>query len=143
MTPAPSVSRTLRCMALVVCGCAPLSLPTTMGGNDGGDDGLADVDGGAIEPRDGGQLVGLDRATCTYNGKSLKARNVKFVTSFPDVRVKVVTALPDFRVRMVDSLASRCGEWREVTSLPDLLVQEVDALPDFTIEYVTSFPGFP
>lgn len=94
----------------------------------------------AGEVSDGGITMGLDRVNCTFNGKRLYGQ-VKYVTSFPDIRVKEVTSLPRLRVERVTALANRCGEWEEVTSLPDLKVQLVDSFPDLTIEYVTSFPG--
>jgi hypothetical protein len=103
------------------------------------DGGESFFDGGT--ETDAGMSTGLDKVNCTFNGKKLYGQ-VKYVTSFPDVRVKVVTALPTLRVEKVSSLANRCGEWEEVTSLPDLKVQEVTSFPDLTIEYVTSFPGF-
>jgi hypothetical protein len=107
---------------------------------DDSDGGGSFFDGGTSA--DAGPLTGFDKATCTFDGKRLYGQ-VKYVTSFPDVRVKVVTGLPRLRVEHVSSLPNRCGEWEEVTSLPDLKVQLVDSFPDLTIEYVTSFPGIP
>lgn len=106
-----------------------------------------DDDGGVFEAQDAGAEDGgpsrtFDRVNCTFAGKKLYGK-IEYVTSFPDVKVRVVTALPDLRVKTVSSLATSCGEWREVSSLPDLRVKLVDSFEDLEIEYVTSFPGIP
>lgn len=77
---------------------------------------------------------------CTFRGKKLYGR-VKFVDSFPDIKVKIVQAFPDLKVKKVHAFADSCGEWQIVTSFPDLKVQIVDSFPDITIQYVDAFPG--
>lgn len=73
-----------------------------------------DDDGGQLfEPVDAGDvdagMRGLDRATCTWNGKKLYGL-VRYVDFNPDIRVRVVTSLARLHVREVSSLANRCGK---------------------------------
>ncbi len=83
---------------------------------------------------------GLDRGTCTFNGKKLYGK-VQIVTAFPDVKVQVVTAFPDLKVQNVTAFPDACGKWQMVTAFPDVKVQFVTAFPDVKVEYVTAFPG--
>ena len=83
--------------------------------------------------------VGSD---CTYKGKKLYGK-IKFVTSFPDIKVQVVSSFPDLKVKKVTSFPDKCGLWKVVDSFPDIKVQLVTSFPDIKIKYVTSFPGVP
>lgn len=79
---------------------------------------------------------------CTWNGISLHGK-IKFVESFPDIKVQVVTSFPDLKVKLVDAFPDDCGEWQMVESFPDIKVQIVESFPDIKIEFVESFPGLP
>ena len=79
-------------------------------------------------------------ATCTYNGQNLYGR-IKFVETFPDIKVEIVSSFPDLRVKLVHSFPDDCGEWQIVENFPDLKVQVVNAFSDIKIQYVEAFPG--
>ena len=66
---------------------------------------------------------------------------IKFVDSFPDVKVQVVTSFPDIKVQKMTAFADSAGKWQIVDSFPDYKVQIVDSFPDYKIQYVDSFPG--
>ncbi len=83
---------------------------------------------------------GLDKSSCTFNGKKLYGK-VQFVTAFPDVKVQEVSAFPDLKVQRVSAFPDSCGKWQVVTAFPDVKVQLVTAFPDVKIQYVTAFPG--
>ena len=79
--------------------------------------------------------AGPNVAKCDLFGK------VKFVTSFPDVRVQAVSSFPDIKVKMVSNFADSPGEWQVVQRFPDYKVQFVNSFPDYKIKFVSSFPG--
>lgn len=78
--------------------------------------------------------------SCTFKQFQLYG-NIKFVESFPDVKIQIVNSFPDLKVKIVDNFPNECGEWKIVESFPDLKVQIVESFPDFTVEFVESFPG--
>ena len=75
--------------------------------------------------------AGIDEATCTFRGKTMKGK-VQVVDSFPDLKVQVVNSFPD-----------KAGKWQIVNSFPDYKIQIVNSFPDFKVQYVNSFPGVP
>ncbi len=77
---------------------------------------------------------------CTFKGFKMYGK-VKFVTSFPDIKVQIVESFPDLKVKFVDSFPDDCGEWQIVESFPDIKVQIVTSFPDIKIKTVDSFPG--
>jgi len=77
---------------------------------------------------------------CTWNGYPLYGK-IKFVESFPDIKIQVVDAFPDIKVKLVDAFANDCGEWEIVESFPDVKVQIVESFPDIKVEFVEAFPG--
>ncbi len=80
--------------------------------------------------------------SCQYNGFKLNGR-IKFVESFPDIKVKIVESFPDIKVKFVTAFPDDCGEWQIVESFPDIKVQIVESFPDIKIKYVDAFPGKP
>lgn len=90
----------------------------------------------------GVQSDSLDSDNCTYKGIKLNGR-IKFVNSFPDLKVQIVNAFPDLKVKIVSSFPDKCGEWEIVESFPDIKIQIVDAFPDLKIKIVEAFPGIP
>lgn len=88
------------------------------------------------------RLDGPVDKNCEWNGISLHGK-IKFVESFPDIKVQVVTSFPDLKVKLVDAFPDGCGEWQVVESFPDIKVQIVESFPDIKIEFVESFPGLP
>ena len=83
---------------------------------------------------------GIEDSSCTFDGIELYGK-VKFVTSFPDIKIQYVSSFPDIKVKFVSSFADDCGEWEEVDSFPDFTVQIVDSFPDLKVQVVDSFPG--
>jgi hypothetical protein len=81
-------------------------------------------------------------ADCKWNGISLHGK-IKFVESFPDIKVQIVESFPDLKVKLVDAFPGDCGEWQVVESFPDFKVQVVESFPDIKIQFVESFPGMP
>ncbi|MDD5570957.1 MAG: hypothetical protein PHD97_07345 [Bacteroidales bacterium] len=79
---------------------------------------------------------------CKYKGLKLYGK-IKFVTSFPDIKVQVVESFPDLKVKIVDAFPDDCGKWQIVDAFPDLKVQIVESFPDIKIKFVESFPGKP
>lgn len=79
---------------------------------------------------------------CSWNGIELKGK-VKFVESFPDIKIQVVESFPDIKVKLVESFPDDCGEWKVVESFPDIKVQIVESFPDVKVQFVESFPGIP
>lgn len=84
----------------------------------------------------------VDFDSCTFNGIKLYGK-VKFVDSFPDIKIQIVDSFPDLKVKIVDSFPDECGEWKIVDSFPDIKVKIVDSFPDIKIKFVESFPGKP
>ena len=84
-------------------------------------------------------LVDVD---CKWNGISLHGK-IKFVESFPDIKVQVVESFPDLKVKLVTSFPDDCGEWQIVESFPEIKVQIVESFPDIKVKFVESFPGVP
>lgn len=84
----------------------------------------------------------IDRKACTFNGLKLYGK-IKFVESFPDIRVQFVESFPDLNVKIVSSFPDQCGKWQIVESFPDLKVQVVESFPDIKVKLVESFPGIP
>jgi len=84
----------------------------------------------------------IDFETCTYNGFQLYGK-IKFVESFPDIKVQIVESFPDLKVKIVKSFPDRCGEWQIVESFPDVKIKIVESFPDIKIKLVESFPGKP
>jgi len=78
--------------------------------------------------------------SCTYKNYQLYGK-IKFVESFPDIKVQIVNSFPDLKVKIVESFPDDCGEWKIVESFPDLKVQVVESFPDLKIKFVESFPG--
>jgi hypothetical protein len=79
---------------------------------------------------------------CTYKGLKMYGK-VKFVESFPDIKVQIVNSFPDLKVQTVNSFPDACGKWQIVESFPDIKVQIVNSFPDIKIQYVDAFPGLP
>jgi len=77
---------------------------------------------------------------CTFNGYQLYGK-IKFVESFPDIKIQVVNSFPDLKVKFVESFPDDCGEWKIVESFPDVKVQIVESFPDIKVQFVESFPG--
>jgi hypothetical protein len=77
---------------------------------------------------------------CTFNGYQLYGK-IKFVESFPDVKIQVVNSFPDLKVKFVESFPDDCGQWQIVESFPDTKVQIVESFPDIKVQFVDSFPG--
>lgn len=84
----------------------------------------------------------IDFDSCSYNGIQLYGK-VKFVDSFPDIKVQVVDSFPDLKVKIVNSFPDECGKWMIVDSFPDIKVKIVESFPDIKIKFVESFPGKP
>ena len=82
----------------------------------------------------------IDVENCTWNGFPLYGE-VKFVESFPDIKIQVVNSFPDIEVKLVESFPDDCGEWKIVESFPDVKVQIVESFPDIKVRFVESFPG--
>jgi hypothetical protein len=77
---------------------------------------------------------------CYYKGIKLWGK-VKFVTSFPDIKIQYVESFPDIKVKFVTSFPDKCGLWQVTESFPDFKVQVVTSFPDIKIKVVDSFPG--
>lgn len=77
---------------------------------------------------------------CEYKGIKLYGK-VKFVDSFPDIKIQYVTSFPDIKVKFVDSSPDSCGKWEVVDIFPDFKVQIVTSFPDIKVKIVDSFPG--
>jgi hypothetical protein len=92
---------------------------------------------GKISPQD--VLIDDD---CKWNGLNLYGK-VKFVESFPDIKIQIVESFPDLKVKLVESFPDDCGEWQVVESFPDIKVQIVESFPDIKVKFVESFPGIP
>lgn len=84
----------------------------------------------------------IDKKNCSFNGKKLYGK-IKFVESFPDIRIQFVESFPDINVKIVSSFPDQCGKWQIVESFPDLKVQVVESFPDVKVKLVESFPGIP
>jgi len=52
---------------------------------------------------------------CYYKGIKLWGK-VKFVTSFPDIKIQYVESFPDIKVKIVTSFPDKCGLWQTVES---------------------------
>lgn len=85
-------------------------------------------------------IVAFINNDCTYKGFKLWGK-VKFVTSFPDIKIQYVESFPDIKVKMVTSFPDKCGLWQVVESFPDIKVQIVTSFPDIKVKIVDSFPG--
>lgn len=79
---------------------------------------------------------------CSFNGFKLYGK-VKFVTSFPDIKVQIVDSFPDIKIKIVESFPNKCGLWQIVDSFPDIKVKIVNSFPDIKVKFVESFPGKP
>ncbi|MBP8994785.1 MAG: hypothetical protein KBG30_13395 [Bacteroidales bacterium] len=77
---------------------------------------------------------------CYYKGIKLWGK-VKFVESFPDIKIQYVESFPDIKVKFVSSFPDACGKWQVVESFPDFKVQVVNSFPDIKVKVVDSFPG--
>lgn len=77
---------------------------------------------------------------CCFKGMKLYGK-IKFVTSFPDLKIQIVDNFPDLKVKLVENFPDHCGEWKIVESFPDLKVQIVESFPDLKIKFVDNFPG--
>lgn len=77
---------------------------------------------------------------CTWNGFKLYGK-IKFVESFPDIKIQVVNSFPDIKIKLVESFPDDCGEWKIVESFPDVKVKIVESFPDIKVQFVESFPG--
>ena len=84
----------------------------------------------------------IDFETCTFKDFPLYGK-IKFVDSFPDIKVQVVESFPDLKVKIVNSFPDDCGEWQIVDSFPDVKIKIVESFPDIKIKFVESFPGKP
>ncbi|AJP59571.2 hypothetical protein UC34_08850 [Pandoraea vervacti] len=82
----------------------------------------------------------VNKALCTFNGIPLRGK-VKFVNSFPDIKIQVVSSFPDLNVQKVSAFPDSCGQWQIVDSFPDFTVQIVSSFPDVKVKWVSSFPG--
>ena len=82
----------------------------------------------------------INAEDCTWKGYPLYGK-IKFVESFPDIKIQVVDAFPDIKVKLVDAFADDCGEWEIVESFPDVKVQIVESFADIKVQFVESFPG--
>jgi hypothetical protein len=85
-------------------------------------------------------LEALIKGDCHYKGIKLWGK-VKFVTSFPDIKIQYVEVFPDIRVKFVTSFADECGLWQVVENFPDIKVQVVTSFPDLKVKVVEHFPG--
>ena len=84
----------------------------------------------------------IDFEICTFNGFPLYGI-VKFVESFPDIKVQIVDSFPDLKIKLVNSFPDDCGEWQIVDSFTDVKIKIVESFPDIKIKFVDSFPGKP
>lgn len=84
--------------------------------------------------------VGIVSDSCTFKQFQLYGR-VKFVESFPDIKIKIVNSFPDLRVKIVEIFPDECGKWKIVESFPDLKVKVVESFPDIKVKFVESYPG--
>jgi hypothetical protein len=85
-------------------------------------------------------LDALLNGDCHYKGIKLWGK-VKFVTSFPDIKIQYVDHFPDIRVKFVSSFPDKCGLWQIVDNFPDIKVQVVNHFPDIKVKVVEHFPG--
>jgi hypothetical protein len=79
---------------------------------------------------------------CRWNDIDLYGK-VRFVESFPDIRVQIVDHFPDLKVQYVEHFPDECGKWQVVEHFPDFTVQFVDHFPDLKVQVVEHFPGLP
>ena len=85
-------------------------------------------------------IQALISGSCYYKGIKLWGK-VKFVTSFPDIKIQYVESFPDIKVKFVTSFPEKCGLWQTTESFPDFKVQVVTSFPDIKVKVVESFPG--
>jgi len=85
-------------------------------------------------------IQALISGDCYYKGIKLWGK-VKFVTSFPDIKIQYVESFPDIKVKFVTSSPDKCGLWQTTESFPDFTVQVVTSFPDIKVKVVESFPG--
>jgi hypothetical protein len=85
-------------------------------------------------------IQALISGNCYYKGIKLWGK-VKFVTSFPDIKIQYVESFPDIKVKFVTSFPDKCGLWQTTESFPDFKVQIVTSFPDIKVKVVESFPG--
>ena len=85
-------------------------------------------------------IQALISGSCYYKGIKL-CGIVKFVTSFPDIKIQYVESFPDIKVKFVTSFPNKCGLWQTTESFPDFKVQVVTSFPNIKIKVVESFPG--
>ena len=85
-------------------------------------------------------IQALIAGSCYYKGIKLWGK-VKFVTSFPDIKIQYVESFPDIKVKYVTSFPDKCGLWQVTESFPDFKVQIVTSFPDIKVKLVESFPG--
>ena len=89
--------------------------------------------------------VTIDKKACTVtkNGKTYKLYGkLKFVDSFPDLKVQIVSSFPDIKIKFVDTWADSCGKFIATDNWPDIKVQVVTSFPDLKVSIVESWPGF-
>lgn len=82
----------------------------------------------------------IDAEECSWNGYPLYGK-IKFVESFPDIKIQIVNSFPDIKVKLVESFPDDCGKWKIVESFPDVKVKVVESFPDIKVQFVESFPG--
>jgi len=82
----------------------------------------------------------IDTENCSWNGYPLYGK-IKFVESFPDIKIQIVNSFPDIKVKLVESFPDDCGKWKIVESFPDVKVKVVESFPDIKVQFVESFPG--
>ncbi len=82
----------------------------------------------------------INTEDCSWNGYPLYGK-IKFVESFPDIKIQVVNSFPDIKVKFVESFPDDCGKWKVVESFPDVKVKIVESFPDIKVQFVESFPG--
>jgi hypothetical protein len=85
-------------------------------------------------------LEALLNDDCHYKGLKLWGK-VKFVTSFPDIKIQYVESFPDIKVKFVTVFPDKCGLWQIVEDFPDIKVQVVSHFPDLKVKVVEHFPG--
>ena len=85
-------------------------------------------------------IQALINGNCYYKGIKLWGK-VKFVTSYPDIKIQYVESYPDIKVKFVSSYPDKCGLWQITESYPDFKVQIVTSYPDIKVKVVESYPG--
>jgi len=80
--------------------------------------------------------------SCFFNGKKLYGK-IRFVENAfnADVKIKFVTSFPDLKVKLVNNFANDCGKWEVVENNADLNVCVVESFADIRVKIVESFPG--